>query len=144
MAIRNCFQSDVAQKQKCALTSNYCMTSWRTPSEMRAASLQLAHSRPQSPSFLGHVVGKRGVTNGQTGRLQIKPSAFGDENAARQDPHAVHALRAREARDEIINSLREARSLPGRRFQRRSYFFPPHKRLLDGKQHSFLIVLFAL
>ena len=31
------------------------------------------HSRPQSPSFLGHVVGKRG-------RLQIKPSSSGDEN----------------------------------------------------------------
>ena len=31
------------------------------------------HSRPQSPSFLGHVVGKRG-------RLQIKPSGSGDEN----------------------------------------------------------------
>ena len=29
------------------------------------------HSRPQSPSFLGHVVGKR---------LQIKPSGSGDEN----------------------------------------------------------------
>ena len=29
---------------------------------------------PQSPSFLGHVVGKRG-------RLQIKPSGSGDENA---------------------------------------------------------------
>ena len=33
------------------------------------------HSRPQSPSFLGHVVGKRG-------RLQIKPSGSGDENEA--------------------------------------------------------------
>ena len=33
----------------------------------------MAHSRPQSPSFLGHVVGKRG-------RLQIKPSGSGDEN----------------------------------------------------------------
>ena len=30
-------------------------------------------SRPQSPSFLGHVVGKR--------RLQIKPSSSGDKNA---------------------------------------------------------------
>ena len=35
------------------------------------------HSRPQSPSFLGHVVGKRGAA---TGRLQIKPSGSGDEN----------------------------------------------------------------
>ena len=34
------------------------------------------HSRPQSPSFLGHVVLKRGCT----GSLQIKPSGFGDEN----------------------------------------------------------------
>ena len=33
------------------------------------------HSRPQSPSFLGHVLGKRG-------RLQIKPSGSGDENEA--------------------------------------------------------------
>ena len=33
------------------------------------------HSRPQSPSFLGHVVGKRG-------QLQIKPSGSGDENEA--------------------------------------------------------------
>lgn len=32
------------------------------------------HSRPQSPSFLCHVVGKRGAA---TGRLQIKPSGFG-------------------------------------------------------------------
>ena len=31
------------------------------------------HSRPQSPSFLGHVVLKRG-------RLLIKPSGFGHEN----------------------------------------------------------------
>ena len=37
------------------------------------------HSRPQSPSFLGHVVGKPGVA---TGRLQIKPSGSGDENAS--------------------------------------------------------------
>ena len=36
-----------------------------------------SHSRPQSPSFLGHVVGKRGAA---TGRLQIKPSGSGDEN----------------------------------------------------------------
>ena len=36
----------------------------------------VCHSRPQSPPFLGHVVGKRGVT----GRLQIKPSGSGDEN----------------------------------------------------------------
>ena len=35
------------------------------------------HSRPQNPSFLGHVVGKRGAA---TGRLQIKPSGSGDEN----------------------------------------------------------------
>ena len=33
------------------------------------------HSRPQSPSFLGHVLRKRG-------RLQIKPSGSGDENEA--------------------------------------------------------------
>ena len=33
----------------------------------------MAHSRPQSPSFLGHVVGKRR-------RLQIKLSGSGDEN----------------------------------------------------------------
>ena len=32
--------------------------------------LTYSHSRPQSPSFLGHVVG----------RLQIKPSGSGDEN----------------------------------------------------------------
>ena len=38
------------------------------------------HSRPQSPSFLGHVVGKRGAA---TGRLQIKPSGSGDENGWR-------------------------------------------------------------
>ena len=41
------------------------------------------HSRPQSPSFLGHVVGKRGnwsVTVSCSGRLQIKPSGSGDEN----------------------------------------------------------------
>ena len=31
------------------------------------------HSRPQNPSLLGHVVGKRS-------RLQIKPSGSGDEN----------------------------------------------------------------
>ena len=37
-----------------------------------------SHSRPQSPSFLGHVVGKRGAL--ATGRLQIKPSGSGDEN----------------------------------------------------------------
>ena len=36
------------------------------------------HSRPQSPSFLGHVVGKRGAL--ATGRLQIKPSGSEDEN----------------------------------------------------------------
>ena len=40
--------------------------------------LKIDHSRPQSPSFLGHVVGKRGV-----GRLQIKPSGSGDENEDR-------------------------------------------------------------
>ena len=39
-----------------------------------------AHSRPQSPSFLGRVVGKRGAATGATGRLQIKPSGSGDEN----------------------------------------------------------------
>ena len=38
------------------------------------------HSRPQSPSFLGHVVEKRG-RGLTTGRLQIKPSGSGDENA---------------------------------------------------------------
>ena len=37
-----------------------------------------SHSCPQSPSFLGHVVGKRGAL--ATGRLQIKPSGSGDEN----------------------------------------------------------------
>ena len=37
------------------------------------------HSRPQSPSFLSHVVGKRRAT----GRLQIKPSGSGDENEQR-------------------------------------------------------------
>ena len=36
------------------------------------------HSRPQSPSFLGHVVGKRG-------RLQIKSSGSGDGNGRRRD-----------------------------------------------------------
>ena len=35
--------------------------------------LPYLHSRPQSPSLLGHVVGKR--------RLQIKPTSSGDENA---------------------------------------------------------------
>ena len=47
-----------------------------------------SHSRPQSPSFLGHVVGKRG-------RLQIKPSGSGDENVlldARVRIHSPHAL----------------------------------------------------
>ena len=39
-----------------------------------------AHSRPQSPPFLGHVVGKRGAATGATGRFQIKPSGSGDEN----------------------------------------------------------------
>ena len=37
-----------------------------------------SHSCPQSPSFLDHVVGKRGAL--ATGRLQIKPSGSGDEN----------------------------------------------------------------
>ena len=31
--------------------------------------MEANHSRPQSPSFLGHVVGKEGLA---TGRLQIK------------------------------------------------------------------------
>ena len=43
------------------------------------------HSRPQSPSFLGHVVGNEGLAirleiRLATGRLQIKPSGSGDEN----------------------------------------------------------------
>ena len=53
---------------------NYCMTSWRTPSD-------------------------------------IKMIRYKDENcdfAARLDPRVVHTLRARFARDEIINSLRSA------------------------------------
>ena len=40
------------------------------------------HSRPQNPSFLGHVVRKRG-------RLQIKPSGSGDENALRAGSDCV-------------------------------------------------------
>ena len=39
-------------------------------------------SRPQSPSFLGHVVRKRG-------RLQIKLSGSGDENALRAESDGV-------------------------------------------------------
>ena len=35
-------------------------------------------------------------------------------------------------------------SLPRRRFQGSSFFILPHKRLLNRKQHSFLIVLFAV
>ena len=39
------------------------------------------HSRPQSPSFLGQVVGNEGLAvRLATGRLQIKPSGSGDEN----------------------------------------------------------------
>ena len=38
------------------------------------------HSRPQSPSFLGHVDFKRGA-----GSLQIKPSDSGDENDSGHD-----------------------------------------------------------
>ena len=37
-----------------------------------------SHSRPESPSFLGHMVGKRGAL--ATRRLQIKPSGSGEEN----------------------------------------------------------------
>ena len=44
------------------------------------------HSRPQSPSFLGHVVGKRGALEAcPTDRLQIKPSGSGDENGSNPD-----------------------------------------------------------
>ena len=38
------------------------------------------HSRPQSPSFLGHVVGIKPLVVLTGGRLQIKPSGSGDEN----------------------------------------------------------------
>ena len=42
-----------------------------------------SHSRPQSPSFLGHVVG-----------LQIKPSGSGDENGVIQNrKHSACATR---------------------------------------------------
>ena len=51
------------------------------------------HSRPQSPSFLGHVVGKRGVGyTGYTGWLQIKPSGSGDENGARSASFCVQLV----------------------------------------------------
>ena len=44
------------------------------------------HSCPQSPSFLGHVVGKRGALEAcPTDRLQIKPSGSGDENGSNPD-----------------------------------------------------------
>ena len=43
---------------------------------------RLGHSRLQSPSFLGHVVGK-----------QIKPSGSGDENEVGQVAYLVHMRR---------------------------------------------------
>ena len=47
----------------------------------------LHHSFDQkSPSFLGHVVLKRGAP---TGSLQIKPSGSGDENDSGQDRDAL-------------------------------------------------------
>ena len=56
--------------------SNYSLLSALQTAQVHHIAKKIAfHSRPQSPSFLGHVVGKRA-----TGRLQIKPSGSGDEN----------------------------------------------------------------
>ena len=71
--------------------------------------LAISHSRPQSPSFLGHVVGKRG-------RLQIKPSGSGDENGHTPEFHrrkmSAHALE-KMTRDQFrVISLAPRRKYP--------------------------------
>ena len=48
------------------------MKSKRCSHNLQSDQQGFCHSRPQSPSFLGHVV--------RNGRLQIKPSGSGDEN----------------------------------------------------------------
>ena len=65
-------QNHSACPASCAFLSRRARLPWHAQ-KMCAVTIVGAHSRPQSPSFLGHVVGKRG-----TGRLQIKPSGSGD------------------------------------------------------------------